>query len=80
MNVCELHLDGSAGEASFAAARWTLFTFHEIRHVCRLGSGGEIAVLYDGEPMVDAWIAALHTGGFSASLTEDAEAAPLEVA
>ncbi len=70
MNVCELQLEDAAGERAFAAARWALFSFHEIRHVCPLGVGGQIAVLYDGEPAVDAWLDALQTAGFSASSVE----------
>lgn len=67
MNVVELQVDGIASESRLAAARWELFVFPEIRHVCPLGAGGRVAVLYDGtRPDIVGWLSALAAAGFAA--------------
>lgn len=70
MDVYELQIEGTESERGFAAARWELFQFHEIRHVCRLGSGGHVALLYNGEPTPAEWVEALRDAGFPATTLE----------
>ncbi len=45
------------------AARWHLFEFPEVRNVVHLGDG-IVAVLHDGDPQVQEWMALLHERGF----------------
>jgi hypothetical protein len=45
------------------AARWHLFEFPDVRNLGHL-HGDVVAIVYDGDPEVDAWIALLRGRGF----------------
>lgn len=73
MNVCELRICGVDRDAALAAARWELFRFPAVRHVCRLGIGDRAAILYEGsQPDLPAWVETLGKAGYAAEPLERA--------
>jgi hypothetical protein len=70
MNVSELRIEGAQNDATLAAARWALFVFSEIRHVYRIGTTDQAAVLHTGEAAPHRWVAALADAGCAATTVE----------
>lgn len=67
LSACELRITGVDRDAALAAARWELFVFADVRHVCRVGVGDRAAIIYEGaEPDLEAWIEALAEAGYGA--------------
>jgi hypothetical protein len=72
VNVYELRIRGVDRDAALAGARWELFRFPAVRHVCRLGFGDRAAILYEGSrPDLQAWVETLGEAGFVAEPLEE---------
>jgi hypothetical protein len=68
MNRCDLCVRDLDPLVSFAAARWELLTFHEVRDLLRGSGRDRFVVLYDGDaPDIDGWCGRLTELGFPAS-------------
>jgi hypothetical protein len=70
MNRCDVCIRGLDPLMSFAAARWELLTFPEVRDLLRGFGRDRFVVLYDGDaPDIGHWCARLTEAGFPASPT-----------
>ena len=68
MNQCEVGIRGLDEVMSFAAARWELLTFPEVRDLLRGAGRDRFVVLYEGNrPDIDGWCCLLTEAGFPAS-------------
>jgi hypothetical protein len=68
MNQCEVGIRGLDDVVSFAAARWELLTFPEVRDLLRGGGRDRFVVLYEGNrPDIDGWCELLTDAGFPSS-------------
>ena len=67
LDAYELRIRGLEHLISFAAARWELFAFPEVRDLVRAPGRNRFLVLYDGEPAdPDAWCQLLQDAGYPA--------------
>jgi hypothetical protein len=68
MNRCDVRIRGLDPLMSFAAARWELLTFPEVRDLLRGLDRDRFVVLYDGDaPDIDGWCGRLTEAGFPTS-------------
>jgi hypothetical protein len=68
MNRCDVCIRDLDPLISFAAARWELLTFPEVRDLLRGFGRDRFVVLYDGDaPDIDGWCGRLTEAGFPAS-------------
>jgi hypothetical protein len=68
MNQCEGGIRGLDDVMSFAAARWELLTFPDVRDLLRGAGRDRFVVLYEENgPDIDGWCALLTEAGFPAS-------------
>ena len=68
MNQYDVHIRGLDHLMSFAAARWWLLTFPEVRDLLRGAGRDRFVVLYDGNaPHLDGWCELLTEAGYPAT-------------
>jgi hypothetical protein len=68
MNRCDVRIRGLEPLKSFAAARWELLTFPEVRDLLHGFGKDRFVVLYDGDALdIDQWCTRLTEAGFPAS-------------